>query len=96
MPPAVWIGCRGDPGTARPLSGPELVLLGRPVDLNAAVAADLAAVPGLGAALAAEVVADREARGPFPSVEALRRVRGIGPAKLARARPCLEVRGAER
>jgi competence protein ComEA len=66
------------------------------VDLNAATAADLAAVPGLGPALAAEVVADRAARGPFPSVDALRRVRGIGPARLARARAWLEVPAAGR
>jgi len=90
-PPAGWIGCRGDPGPERPLTGPERVLLGRPVDLNAASAEDLAAVPGIGAQLAAEVVADRAERGAFPSVEALVRVRGIGPARLARARPWLEV-----
>jgi competence protein ComEA len=96
IPPAGWIGCRDDPGPRRPLAGPELVLLGRPVDLNAATAADLAAVPGLGPALAAEVVADRAARGPFPAVDALRRVRGIGPARLARARAWLEVPAADR
>jgi competence protein ComEA len=62
------------------------------VDLNAATAEDLAAVPGIGSALAAAVVADREARGPFPAVEALRRVRGVGPARLERARPWLAVR----
>ena len=90
--PGHWIGCRGDPGPPRPLTGPELVLLGRPVDLNAATAEDLAAVPGIGSALAAAVVADREARGPFPAVEALRRVRGVGPARLERARPWLAVR----
>jgi competence protein ComEA len=96
VPPAGWIGCAGDAGVARPLAGPELVLLGRPVDLNAASAEDLAAVPGIGPALAAEVVADREARGAFPSVEALRRVRGIGPARLARASAWLVVRRAPR
>ena len=91
VPPEHWIGCRGDPGPPRPLTGPELVLLGRPVDLNAATAEDLAAVPGIGGALAPAVVADREARGPFPAVEALRRVRGIGPARMERARPWLSV-----
>jgi competence protein ComEA len=96
IPPAGWIGCRGDPGLRRPLTGPELVLLGRPVDLNVGTAEDLAAVPGIGPALAAEVVADREARGAFPSVDALGRVRGIGPARLARARGWLEVRGTGR
>jgi competence protein ComEA len=78
----------------RRLTGPELVLLGRPVDLNAGTAEDLAAVPGLGPSLAAAVAADRAENGPFPSVDALRRVRGIGPARLARARPFLQAHRA--
>lgn len=87
VPPGHWIGCRGDPGAARPLSGLELVLLGRPVDLERATVEDLAAVPGIGPGLAAEVVRDREERGPFLTPEALRRVRGIGPVRMDRARP---------
>ncbi len=89
VPPAHWIGCAGDPGASRPLTGTELVLLGRRVDLDRGSAADLAAVPGIGPGLAAEVVRDREERGPFRSVDALRRVRGIGPARLEKARPFL-------
>ncbi len=92
-PPRHWIGCAGDPGPARPLDGTELVLLGRAVDLNRAAAADLAAVPGIGAGLAADVVREREERGPFRAVEDLRRVRGIGPVRLERARPYLRVAG---
>jgi competence protein ComEA len=91
QPPGHWIGCRGDPGPARPFTGTELVLLGRPVDPNLGTAEDLASVPGLSAALAREIVADRQERGRFESVEALRRVRGIGPVRLARARPWLSV-----
>ena len=87
VPPAHWIGCRGDPGPARPLNGVELVLLGRPVDLERATAEDLAAVPGIGPGLAPEVVRDREEHGPFRTPDALRRVRGIGPARMERARP---------
>ncbi len=90
QPPRHWIGCRGDPGQPRPLDGLERVLLGRRVDLDRATAEDLAAVPGIGPGLAGEVVRDREERGPFGFPEALLRVRGIGPARLARARPFLE------
>ena len=86
-PPAHWIGCREDPGEDRPLNGLELVLLGRPVDIDQATAEDLSAVPGIGPGLAAEVVRDREERGPFGRPDALRRVRGIGPARMERARP---------
>jgi competence protein ComEA len=91
MPPHHWIACRGDPGTPRALSGLELVLLGRPVDLDRASAEDLAAVPGIGPGLASDVVRDREEHGPFGRPDALRRVRGIGPARMERARPWIRV-----
>ena len=87
VPPEHWIACRGDPGPSRPLTGLELVLLGRPLDLNRATAEDLSAVPGIGQGLAAEVVREREERGPFRSAAALRRVRGIGPVRMERAHP---------
>jgi competence protein ComEA len=89
VPPRHWIGCAGDPGPPRDLTGQERVLLGLPVDLDRASAEDLAAVPGLSARLGAEIVADRARRGRFASPDDLIRVRGIGPARLARARPFL-------
>ncbi|HZZ84465.1 MAG TPA: helix-hairpin-helix domain-containing protein [Anaeromyxobacteraceae bacterium] len=97
-PPREWVGCAADPGTRRALTGREARLAGVPIDLATASAEDLAAVPGLTPRLAAEVVADRERRGPFRSPEDLRRVRGIGPARLARALPHLSLteRGASR
>ena len=90
-PPRHWVGCRGDPGPARELSGRERVLLGLPLDPNRAAAEDLAAVPGFSPALAAEIVADRSRRGPFVRVQELERVRGIGPARLRRAQAFLSV-----
>ena len=57
------------------------------VDLNAASAAELEALPGVGPGLAARIVADREARGRFRAVDELARVAGIGPAKLEQIRP---------
>lgn len=91
-PPRHWVGCAADPGTARALSGREARLAGVAIDLQTATAEDLAAVPGLTPRLAAAVVADREGRGPFRSVEDLGRVRGVGPARLARALPHLRLR----
>lgn len=93
-PPRHWIGCSSDPGPRRALTGRERVLLGLPLDLNAASAEDLAAVPGLSPRLAADAVADRARNGPFAAVDALLRVRGIGPARLERARPHLSVTAA--
>jgi competence protein ComEA len=88
-PPRHWAGCAADGGARRELSGQERLVLGLPIDLNRASAADLEMVPGLSERLAAAVVADRAARGPFATAEELLRVRGIGPARLARALPHL-------
>jgi competence protein ComEA len=57
-----------------------------PVDLNTAGAEQLDALPGIGPATAAAIIADREAHGPFRSVDDLGRVRGIGDAKLEQLR----------
>jgi competence protein ComEA len=89
--PRHWIGCAADPGPPRALASDERLALGLPVDPNRASARELAFVPGLSRRLAAEVVADRERNGPFPDVESLVRVRGIGPKKLAQARASLIV-----
>jgi competence protein ComEA len=54
-----------------------------PVDLNTADAAALDALPGIGPVLAARIVADRDANGPFTTVADLDRVPGVGPATVA-------------
>ena len=53
-----------------------------PVNVNTADAALLETLPGIGPATAAKIIADREANGPFVSVEDLLRVSGIGDKKL--------------
>ena len=50
-----------------------------PIDINRAGAEELTALPGIGPALAQRIVAYREEHGPFPSIEALQQVSGIGP-----------------
>lgn len=52
------------------------------MDLDRADVVALERLPRIGPALAARIVADRSANGSFGSLEALQRVRGIGP-KLA-------------
>jgi len=47
------------------------------VDVNAASAAELASLPGIGESKAAAIIAEREKK-PFASVDDLERVRGIG------------------
>ncbi len=52
------------------------------VDLNTADAAALDTLPGIGPSTAQKIIAEREANGPFASLEDLTRVSGIGPKKL--------------
>ncbi len=52
------------------------------VNVNTAVLADLEVLPGVGTSLAQRIIAYREENGPFPTIEALTAVNGIGPKKL--------------
>jgi competence protein ComEA len=79
-PPAT--GNQGATSSARTRSDPRPTLT--PVEVNRATAAELETLPRIGPALAARIIAERDANGPFPSLAALEsRVRGIGPV-LAR------------
>jgi competence ComEA-like helix-hairpin-helix protein len=60
------------------------------VNVNTATPAELETVPSIGPKLAQAIV-DYRARGPFPSVERLTYVRGIGAAKLESIRPFVTV-----
>ena len=62
-----------------------------PLDLNAADAEALDALPGVGPATAAAILEHRERIGGFTSVEQLLDVRGIGEAKLEQLRPLVTV-----
>jgi competence ComEA-like helix-hairpin-helix protein len=66
------------------------------LDMNRANAGALQALPGVGPATSAAIVADRERHGPFASVSDLQRVKGIGPAKLEAIRPFVYTSPAEK
>jgi competence protein ComEA len=99
-----WLEDGIEPGSpASPPVGPEVQAAppgdapahprtpdGGGVDPNRAGAEDLVALPGIGPVLAARIVADRAASGPFASPEDLLRVPGIGPATLSRIRDRLQ------
>jgi len=57
------------------------------LDINAATAAELSALPNIGPTLAARIAEDRETRGNFSSVDDLDRVPGIGPRTIDSLRP---------
>ncbi|MBA4358636.1 MAG: RNA-binding transcriptional accessory protein, partial [Desulfovibrio sp.] len=65
------------------------------VDVNTASQELLAFVSGLGPALAKAVVAHRDEHGPFPTRDALRKVKRLGPKAFEQAAGFLRVRGGE-
>ena len=67
---------------------------GERVDLDRAGVAELQRLPGVGPALAARIVSDREAHGAFGSPAGLDRVPGVGPTLLARIAPFSAFSGA--
>jgi competence ComEA-like helix-hairpin-helix protein len=73
-PSASGSRCAGRP--ANPPSGR--------INLNRATAFELGCLPGIGPVLAARIVADRAEHGPFPQVQSLERVPGIGKARVRR------------
>ena len=74
---------------ARPGKPPLVARL----DLNAADAGTLLALPGIGPTLAGRIVAYREAQGPFQASADLLQVPGMGPRRWVRIRPLVQVRG---
>jgi len=85
---------RAVPG-APPLIRDMMALSSQRLDINAATVADLEALRGIGPSMAERIVADREARGEFPSLQSLTRVKGIGPSLLSRMEPTLLQFGPE-
>lgn len=55
-----------------------------PLAINLATAQELEELPGVGPVIAERIVADREANGPFLSLDDVQRVSGVGPALVAR------------
>ena len=81
--------CRFTEGPGVPAAA-ALLSLDRPVDLNRASVEDLQALPGVGPALAERILASRHTDGPFCSVDALARGKGIGAKTLESLRMYLE------
>ena len=77
-------------------SGAQATDSTQPLDLNRATAEQLVGLPGIGEAKAAAILAIREERGGFRSLDELENVRGIGPKLAAKLRPLLKVANASR
>ena len=68
--------------TPQQTAAPEQSAPAGKVDLNTATAEELMTLPGIGEKRAADIIADREANGPFRIPEDLTRVSGIGEGIL--------------
>ena len=79
------------PPAERPLAPPPPATAS--VDVDVASSGELDALPGLGPTLASRIVAERSRNGPFGSLAGLARVKGIGPALLARLAPHIRFSG---
>jgi competence protein ComEA len=64
---------------------------GGKVDLNTATQAQLEELPGIGPTYAQAIIAERQRRGGFTSVNDLRSVRGIGDKRFAELAPLVTV-----
>ena len=78
--PAGVLSKRAPRGTG-PLDRPGYI--NGKLDLDVATAAQVDSLPGVSAAMAKRIVADRMRRGPFLSLDGLRRVSGAGPRFVA-------------
>jgi competence protein ComEA len=65
--------------------------VGAKVNLNTATQAQLEELPGIGPTYAQSIIAERERRGGFTSVNDLRSVRGIGDKRFAELAPLVTV-----
>ncbi len=62
-----------------------------PLNLNTATAADLQALPGVGAATAKLIIEHRQKNGGFKKVEELMNIRGIGEKSFLKLKPMVTV-----
>lgn len=72
------------PSYARPAAGAQAR-----IDIDHATAEQIEKLPRIGPAMARRIVANRDSLGPFKTPAGLRRVKGMGPATLARLTPLI-------
>jgi comEA protein len=76
---------------AAPSSDPKAVKPSTIVNLNTATVAELEALPGIGAKVAARIIEYRTNKGPFRKIEDLMNVQGVGEKSFLKLRPQLTV-----
>lgn len=72
---------------------PRTLLEGEKININTAPAIELERLPGIGEKRAADIVAWREANGPFQDIEDLLEISGLGPGIFGQIEPYVTVEG---
>jgi competence ComEA-like helix-hairpin-helix protein len=67
-----------------------------PIDLDQAAAVEIQRLPGIGKVVAERIVSNRDSFGTFGSLQALQRVKGVGPKLAERIRPHVTFSGVAR
>jgi competence protein ComEA len=62
------------------------------VNINAATATELDILPGVGPAMARQIIDYRTAHGPFKTLDELRSIKGMGPKKLEKLQPMVTLK----
>jgi competence protein ComEA len=87
-PPVVAAQAKG--GKSKPAAAATT-----PVNLNTATAAELQALPGIGAATAKLIIEHRQKNGGFKKIEELMNIKGIGEKSFLKLKPMVTV-GSEK
>jgi len=85
--PGLVYAQQGEPEPA----GPEEIDLGAQININTASAEELAALEGIGGALAQNIVEYRDANGPFATIEDIKKVKGVGSGKFEKIKDRITV-----
>lgn len=80
---------------AKPAAAAQKTAPGAIVNINTASAAELDALPGIGAKTAARIVEYRQKNGPFKKVEELMNVRGVGEKNFLKLKAQISVGAAK-
>jgi competence protein ComEA len=72
-------------------TSPAKATVSTPVNLNTATAAQLEALPGIGARTAALIVDYRQKNGGFKKIEELMNIRGVGEKSFLKLKPLITV-----
>src|SRR5262245_34805436 len=83
-PPVVLAQAKG--GKSKPAAA-----VTTPVNLNTATAAQLQALPGIGAATAKLIIEHRQKNGGFKKIEELMNIKGIGEKSFLKLKPMVTV-----